>query len=238
MERQAGLTLWRYIYNALTEEIESGELPPGSKLPSESELSQRFSVNRHTVRRALSTMAEEGLIRVEQGRGSFVEEHILDYLIGARTRFSEIVGSQARSLVGRVLSSEVIDAGPELARHLGIEDGAACYRINTLRQADDRPITFGSHHFPCARFPDLPDKLKGELSISQALASFGCADYRRRTTRVIARLPDASEAAALEQPRSRPILVTESINVDKADIPIEFGIARFAADRVQITFES
>ena len=238
MERQAGLTLWRYIYNALTEEIESGELPPGSKLPSESELSQRFSVNRHTVRRALSTMAEEGLIRVELGRGSFVEEHILDYLIGARTRFSEIVGSQARSLVGRVLSSEVVDAGPELARHLGIENGAACYCINTLRQADDRPITFASHHFPCARFPELPDKLKGELSISQALASFGCADYRRRTTRVIARLPDASEAAALEQPRSRPILVTESVNVDKAETPIEFGIARFASDRVQIIFES
>ena len=238
MERQAGLTLWRYIYNALTEEIENGGLQPGSKLPSESELSERFSVNRHTVRRALSTMAEEGLIRVEQGRGSFVEEHILDYLIGSRTRFSEIVGSQARSLVGRVLSSDVIEAGPELARHLDVEEGAACYRVDTLRQADDRPITFGSHHFPRTRFPDLPDKLKGELSISQALAAFGCADYRRRTTRVIARLPDANEAAKLQQPRTRPILVTESVNIDKAGKPIEFGIARFASDRVQIIFES
>ncbi len=238
MERQAGLTLWRFIYNALTEEIESGGFQPGSKLPSESELSQRFAVNRHTVRRALSTMAEEGLIRVEQGRGSFVEEHILDYLIGARTRFSEIVGNQARSLVGRVLSSEVIEAGPELARYLDIEEGAACYRVDTLRQADDRPITFASHHFPCNRFPELPEKLKGELSISQALASFGCADYRRRTTRVIARLPDANEATSLQQPRSRPILVTESVNVDTAGTPIEFGIARFASDRVQIIFES
>lgn len=238
MERQAGLTLWRFIYNALTEEIESGAFQPGSKLPSESELSQRFAVNRHTVRRALSTMAEEGLIRVEQGRGSFVEEHILDYLIGARTRFSEIVGNQARSLVGRVLSSEVIQAGPDLARYLDIKEGAACYRVDTLRQADDRPITFASHHFPYARFPELPDKLKGELSISQALASFGCADYRRRTTRVIARLPDANEAVSLQQPRSRPILVTESVNVDTEGKPVEFGIARFASDRVQIIFES
>lgn len=238
MERQAGLTLWRYIYNALTEEIENGGFQPGSKLPSESELSERFSVNRHTVRRALSTMAEEGLIRVEQGRGSFVEEHILDYMIGSRTRFSEIVGGQARSLVGRVLSSEVIAAGPELARQLDVEEGATCHRVDTLRQADDRPITFASHHFPRARFPDLPDKLKGELSISQALAAFGCADYRRRTTRVVARLPDANEAATLQQPRSRPILVTESINVDNVGKPIEFGIARFASDRVQIIFES
>ena len=238
MDKQAGLTLWRRIYSQLTEEIQNGSFAPGSKLPSESELSQRFSVNRHTVRRALATMADEGLIKVEQGRGSFVEEHILDYLIGARTRFSEIVSSQARSTVGKLLSSEVIEADAELADHLQIEEGADCYRLETIRRVDGRPLSYSHHHFARSRFPNLPDKLKGDLSISQALAAYNCADYRRRTTRVIARLPFAGEAEVLEQARARPILVTESVNVDAAGKPIEFGLTRFPSDRVQMVFES
>lgn len=238
MDRQAGLTLWRRIYNQLKQEIQAGSFAPGSKLPSESELSQRFSVNRHTVRRALATMADEGMIKVEQGRGSFVEEHILDYLIGSRTRFSEIVGGQARSAVGKLLSSEVIEADSELTDHLQLDDGATCYRLETMRRVDGRPLSYSHHHFPCSRFPGLPDKLKGELSISQALATYNCADYRRRTTRVIARLPSAGEAEVLEQARARPILVTESVNVDAAGTPIEFGLTRFPSDRVQMVFES
>ena len=42
----------------------------------------------------------------------------------------------------------------------------------------------------------------------------------------------------LRQPRNRPVLVTESVNVDSDRTPIEFGIARFAPDRVQIVVES
>jgi GntR family phosphonate transport system transcriptional regulator len=54
----------------------------------------------------------------------------------------------------------------------------------------------------------------------------------------MARLPDADEARLLQQPKNRPVLVTESVNVDANGKPIEYGVARFAADRVQIVFQS
>ena len=63
-------------------------------------------------------------------------------------------------------------------------------------------------------------------------------DYSRQSTRVMARLPDAEEARLLRQPRNRPVLVTEAVNADIDGEPIEFGIARFASDRVQILVES
>lgn len=50
-------------------------------------------------------------------------------------------------------------------------------------------------------------------------------------------MPDSEEARLLRLPRNRPILVTESINIDSEGKPIEFGVARFAGDRVQIVFE-
>ena len=51
-------------------------------------------------------------------------------------------------------------------------------------------------------------------------------------------MPDASDAELLRQARNRPVLVTESVNVDAAEVPVEYGVARFAADRFQIVFET
>ena len=49
---------------------------------------------------------------------------------------------------------------------------------------------------------------------------------------------NASDATLLRQARNRPILVTESVNVDVNNAPIVYGVARFAADRFQILFET
>ncbi|HTN11112.1 MAG TPA: GntR family transcriptional regulator [Acetobacteraceae bacterium] len=76
--REDGVALWRQIANALEAEIAAATLAPGARLPTEAQLAARFAVNRHTVRRALEEMSRNGLIRVEQGRGSFVAEDVLD----------------------------------------------------------------------------------------------------------------------------------------------------------------
>ena len=70
--------LWRQIVGRLTRDIASGGYKPGGQLPTEAVLSARFGVNRHTVRRALEEMSRDGLVRIEQGRGTFVAEDVLD----------------------------------------------------------------------------------------------------------------------------------------------------------------
>lgn len=65
----------------LNQQIESEQLKPGEKLPSESELCERFSVGRSAVREALSQLKSEGIIHAQQGRGVFVNER------GARQTF-------------------------------------------------------------------------------------------------------------------------------------------------------
>ena len=58
----------------LLEELTTGRLSPGEALPSELVLAEQFRVARHTVRRALAGLEKNGLIRREQGRGTFVSE--------------------------------------------------------------------------------------------------------------------------------------------------------------------
>ena len=67
--RGSGVSAWRQIADALRDEIASGVLAAGERMPTEAELALRFGVNRHTLRRALAALAADGLVRADQGRG-------------------------------------------------------------------------------------------------------------------------------------------------------------------------
>jgi GntR family transcriptional regulator, phosphonate transport system regulatory protein len=107
-----------------------------------------------------------------------------------------------------------------------------------LGLVDGRPVVLGAHYFSVARFPGIARLLAENSSITHALATLGVADYRRHSTRITARMPTAEEATLLEQARTRPVLVTEAINVDTAGEPIELSVACYAAGRMQILVES
>lgn len=62
------------IIDWLTQEIESGHLSPGEKLPSEKQLGEQFSVSRSVVREAIAQLKSEGIVFSQQGSGVFVNE--------------------------------------------------------------------------------------------------------------------------------------------------------------------
>ncbi len=238
IERGRGVALWRQIEQQLSEDVKAGLYPEGSRLPTEPELAERFGVNRHTLRRAVAGLVEEGLLRVEQGRGTFVQENVVDYLIGKRTRFSEIITKQQRNPAGRLLRALEVEAGEAVAKALKIRSGTACILLEILNDVDGRPLSVSSNYFPAKRFPDLIPVYAETRSITKALTHHGAGGYTRRTTKIMARLPDAEDAKALKQPASKPVLVVEGVNVDEAGKPVQFCIARFIADRMQIVFET
>jgi GntR family phosphonate transport system transcriptional regulator len=238
IERGTGIALWRQIEQQLADDVATGIYPEGSRLPTEPELAERFGVNRHTLRRAVAGLVEQGLLRVEQGRGTFVQEHIVDYLIGKRTRFSEIITKQQRNPAGRLLRAHELDADPTVAKGLNVKVGTPCLLLETVNDVDGRPLSTSSNYFPAKRFPELIPIYAETRSITKALTHHGAGDYVRRTTRVTARLPDPEDARLLKQPANRPVLVVESVNVDADGKPVQFCVARFVADRMQIVFET
>ena len=64
---------WRQLAALLREQIESGELPPGGKVPSIMALSQEHGIATVTVRKALDALKEEGLLETTPGYGTFVK---------------------------------------------------------------------------------------------------------------------------------------------------------------------
>ncbi len=238
LERGSGVALWRQIAGELERDISERHFPPGGRLPTEHELAERFSVNRHTLRRAVSALEEKGLVRIEQGRGTFVQGGAIEYAVGKRTRFSENIRRQAREPSGRLVRSGRIAADADVARGLGLRRGAQVILLETVGMADDVPVSLGAHYFPARRFPDLVEAFTESGSISTALSGAGVEDYWRKSTRVTARLPSDTETELLEMPRTRPLLVCDSVNVDQEGDAIEFGRACFVADRVQVSLET
>ncbi len=237
LPRTAGVTLWRQIVLSLERDILSGAYAPGEKLPTEKELSDRFRVNRHTVRRAMVVLQEKDLVRVEQGRGAFVQDHLIEYPVSRRTRFSENMAIQNHLPGGTLLTTENVVSEGDVAQALQLPAGRRAMRIDILREADGRPIAIASHFFPLPRFTGIDEIFERTGSVTACLAAYGVTDFTRVYTRITARPPAPEEAVTLRQPRTRPLLVARSLNVDMRGLPVDYGCTRYTSDRVQITFD-
>src|SRR5579863_3792227 len=209
MRYARGVTRWRQIAETLSEDVAEARFADG-RLPTEPELATRFGVNRHTVRRAVGVLADQGLVRVEQGRGTFVASGHIDYLVGRRTRFSANLQREGYAPGHELLGHLIGPADPATAQELRLRPGDEIVVLETLGRADGIPVSYALHHFPAARFAALPESFIRTGSITAALNSCGVADYTRRITRLLARMPSELEAHHLQQPASRPVLYSGS----------------------------
>lgn len=229
--------IWMSIAKTLIHEIASGHYGPGDKLPTEAALSARFGVNRHTVRHALKSMAEDGLVHPRRGAGVFVTMAPTDYPIGRRVRFHQNLRAAGRSPAKEILSLETRTAGPRETTALGLHDTARVHVYEGLSLADGHPIALFRSIFPADRFPAMLADLDDTKSVTAALARHGVADYTRASTRLTAKLASATQALHLRIAERAPILRTIGINIDQGGAPIEYGHTWFAGDRVTLTVD-
>ena len=234
----SGVALWRQVADGIERGIADGRFVAGEKLPGEMEIAETYRVNRHTVRRALATLAERGLVRAERGSGTYVEAQRLAYPLRARTRFSEIVGAGGREPRGQLIDASEEPATRELARELGLKTGAPLIRIESVRLADRTPICVSTSWLSADHFPGAGAVFANARSMTKLQAHYGVRDYRRASTRVTAGIVDATDAARLDLALGRPVLVVDSTDVGTDDKPLVTKRARFAAERVEFLIEN
>tara|TARA_R110002049_G_scaffold29972_6_gene102186 strand:+ start:21584 stop:22309 length:726 start_codon:yes stop_codon:yes gene_type:complete len=227
--------IWKSIAMSLTAEIADNKYHPGDKLPTEASLATRFGVNRHTVRRALGELSENGLVHSRRGAGVFVAQTPTEYPIGKRVRFHQNLLAAGRVPAKEILSLESRMASAREAEMLGLAASTPVHVYEGLSLSDGQPIAIFRSTFPAAPFPTLPDDIRETKSVTAALARGGVADYTRASTRLTAKLASATQALHLQIREGAPILRTVGINVDPAGRPVEFGQTWFAGDRVTLT---
>jgi len=233
--KKAGVALWRQIADALRLDIAAGRFQPGTQLPGEIALAERFGVNRHTVRSAFAALQQDGVVEARQGRGTFVlDNKRIAYRISRRTRFSEGLAGQASNIDRKLLSSVIEPASATIAKLLDLAPGTPLSRRESVSSADGKPLSRATSWLEAARFPDL-DERYGELgSITEVFRQYGLTDYVRAQTRISARHADTEEAQSLKLAPGAIVLVSEGLDTEVNGKPLQYVLSRFAAERVDL----
>lgn len=229
------ISVWKTIAATLTDEIAAGIYPAGEKLPTEAQLATRFGVNRHTVRRALGDMADHGLLYARRGAGVFVATVPTEYPLGRRVRFHQNVLDTGRTPSRQILRIETLPVTPKQAQALGLSAGASVHLLEGLSLADGLPLARFISVFPAQRFPNFPEHMTTQGSVTAALAACGLSDYTRASTRLTAKLADPILARHLQIPDGAAVLRSEAVNIDASGQAVEYGMTWFAGDRVTLS---
>lgn len=136
--------------------VDENRLQEGDQLPTEAKLAVQAGVSLVTVRRALAELAAQGVIRREQGRGTFVSR---PRVRAETTRIGSLRNGlhlDARSkLQTRTLGCFSRRANEEEAKALGLQGGAVVWEISRLRLLDQRPMIWELSTIPKLLAPDL-----------------------------------------------------------------------------------
>ncbi len=235
IERRSGVSLWRQIADQILHSIAAGDFAENAALPPEVALAERYGVNRHTVRSAISALVQEGVLRAEQGRGTFVlSRKRLSYPIGARTRFSTGLQGQTSERHIVLLTSAVEPASQRVADGLGLVRGTEVIRLETRGEADGRPVSRAASWYEAKRFAGIDAVMAETGSITASLRRFGVDDYLRQSTVLSARHADAADLADLNLQPGAIVLVAVAVNVTTDGRPVQFSETRFPAERVEL----
>lgn len=233
LERRSGISLWRQVADAMRQQL-IATLEPGARLPAEADLAERFGVNRHTVRAAIAALESEGILRAEQGRGTFLaNRRRLRYPIGRRTRLSAGLSDQTTRFEGRLIASGTEPARSDIAAALALPLGAPVERMEGVSSADGMPISHAVSWFDAARLAGISALYAETGSVTQALARLGIADYTRRSTTITAAHAASDDLALLRLSPGAIVLLTRAVNVDPDGSPVQYSETRFAADRME-----
>jgi DNA-binding GntR family transcriptional regulator len=218
------------VRDVLAARIARGELAAGSQLPTERELSSAFAVSRVTVRRAIASLAEDGLVYAIQGRGTFVASDRLAEPPNALLSFHDMVAREGVVVGAQPLHTEVRPATLSESELFGIAPGAPLFALDRLRTLDALPVAIDSNLLPLGLAPGLLEIDWSQESLYSRLEAAGhapvTADYA-----VEARPADSEQAELLATTLGAPLLVAESRAFDDHRRLIVLGVISYRGDR-------
>lgn len=140
--------LYAKVEAALTSDILAGDLAPGSQLPPEDRLIERFGVSRTTVRKAIENLVARGQVEIRRGKGTFVAQRKITQELTELTGFVEDMQALGRTPTARLLDKQIVPADANVARQLALPPGGLVMRIQRVRLADGVAMSFDETYLP------------------------------------------------------------------------------------------
>ncbi len=232
----SGVPLYYQLATLLREKIVNREYRPGDQIPPEYELVRIYGVSRMTVRQAIAGLEEEGLIRKEPGRGTFVRDDALAFRGDLELdRSIEDLISMGQATSVRLLDLRETEATPREARDLEIPEDSPVIRCTRLRLLGDQPYCYIVNHVPIEIGRRIPESNWHRGSVLRFIESELGIPLRIAKQRVRATLADAGLAQSLDARIGAPLLLVDyDIRTDD-DRPVEMAELYYRSDRYAFT---
>ena len=225
----------KVIADTIRGQIESGELPPGAKLPSERDLASTYGTARNTATAAIRILADAGLVITDHGRGSFVRPLTPLIRLG-NDRYSPrhrdtglspfLLECAKQGKTGRfeVLSIDRVQPPPDVAERLGVSAATkSVVRRENVFYADDDPVNRVTTYIPWSIAKGtglLQDEVPHQYGIHGVLEDQHHVMTRLREE-VSARMPRPDETKALHLRPGVPVLDVWHTSIDQDGQPYE-----------------
>jgi GntR family transcriptional regulator, histidine utilization repressor len=135
-----GGPIWQQIRRALVGPILDGEWPPGTRIPSEMELAQRFGASRMTVCKAIQSLATDGLVQRRRKSGTVVAERALERPVFEIWDIADLITRAGASYAFRLLECCKLAQDPERRELLGVSSRTPTLWLRCLHLSDDKPF--------------------------------------------------------------------------------------------------
>jgi GntR family transcriptional regulator len=210
LNKHSAIPLYSQLYARLVEQISSGQLKTGDRLPPERELAEAMNVSRITARQAIDALVDKGLVYRERGRGTFVAEPKMRGLIGF-TSFSEDMRTRGYRPSSQIIAQELTPVEDETRKTLKMDAGELAIRLERVRLADETPVALQSALIPSRLCPGLENEdLRSQSLYSVLREKYGI--YPTWTEAELEAIPaTAEEACHLHLGMGDPVLIVRGI---------------------------
>lgn len=225
--------LFTQLKDALRERILDGTYPPMSRVPSEHQLCEMFSVSRITVRQALGDLQKEGLIFKIPGKGTFVARPKAFQNVTTLQGLGESVQAQGFEVFNQVRSLRRVPATVQVGQRLQVGEGTPVLQVKRVRLINRQPVSLEITYLPASLEPVLEraDLASRDLFLileNDAGIALGHADLA-----VDAILADPELAQALSVEEGAPVMRIERLTHDAQGAPLDYEFLYYRGDAFQ-----
>lgn len=202
--------LYKQLEKKLQQEIDNGERPAGSRLPTENELSETYNVSRVTVRKALAELSESGYLERKPGKGTFVAEKKLQRgITNGVLGFSEMCKMMNTTPGAKIIKIALEDPSEKDIKQMSLNKDEKIMVLERIRYANGKPVLLELNKFP-ESFSFLFGENLTDTSLYAILRQHNIIlDHSQKALDII--FADTKEAKALGISRGYPLLRINSI---------------------------
>ncbi|WP_052868499.1 GntR family transcriptional regulator [Streptomyces niger] len=234
VDRSSPVPLYFQLSQQLEAAIETGKLAPGSLLGNEIELAGRLGLSRPTVRQAIQSLVDKGLLVRRRGIGTQVVHSQVKRPLELSSLYDDLEAAGQKPAT-KVLLNTTTEATAEVAAALGVAEGAEVALVERLRLTHGEPMAHLRNHLPLGLI-DLETEQLETTGLYRLMRGAGITLHSARQT-VGARVADAAEAERLAEEAGAPLLTMQRTTFDDTGRAVEFGSHVYRASRYAFEFQ-